>query len=73
MIHAYASPAFNYFNQIIAEPAIDVDIFELKPVRFHMLQTVGQFHGLAYDNPNLHLRYFLEVSDSFKIQGVEKH
>lgn len=44
--------------------------FELKPVMFQMLQTVGQFSGLPYEDPYLHLKLFLEVSDAFKIAGA---
>ncbi|KAH9769561.1 hypothetical protein KPL71_012051 [Citrus sinensis] len=35
-----------------------------------MLQTVGQFNGLPNEDPHLHLKLFLEVSDAFKIAGA---
>ena len=35
-----------------------------------MLQTVGQFNGLPFKDPYLHLKLFLEVSDAFKIAGA---
>ena len=41
--------------------------FELKPVMFQMLQTVGQFNGLPNEDHHLHIKLFLEVSDAFKI------
>ncbi|KAH9725969.1 hypothetical protein KPL70_008085 [Citrus sinensis] len=44
--------------------------FELKPVMFQMLQTVGQFNGLPNEDPHLHLKLFLKVSDAFKITGA---
>ena len=44
--------------------------FELKPVMFQMLQTMGQFNGLSSEDPHLHLKLFLEVSDTFKIAGA---
>ncbi|KAA3484550.1 reverse transcriptase [Gossypium australe] len=34
--------------------------FKLKPVKFQMLQIVGQFSGLPAEDPRLHLRPFLE-------------
>ena len=37
---------------------------------FHMLQMVGQFSGMPTEDTHLHLRLFMEVSDSFKIAGV---
>ncbi|XP_062094211.1 uncharacterized protein LOC133800271 [Humulus lupulus] len=39
---------------------------------FQMLQTVGQFSGMPTEDPHLHLRSFLEVSDSFMLQGVSE-
>ena len=44
--------------------------FELKPVIFQMLQTFGQFNGLLSEDPHLHLKLFLEMSDAFKIAGA---
>ena len=35
-----------------------------------MLQTMGQFNGLPNEDPHLHLKLFLEVSDAFKIAGA---
>ncbi|XP_062100375.1 uncharacterized protein LOC133806271 [Humulus lupulus] len=35
-----------------------------------MLQNVGQFSGMPTEDPHLHLRLFIEVSDSFKLPGV---
>ena len=37
---------------------------------FHMLSTIGQFGGSPHEDPNLHLKMFVEVSDSFQLQGV---
>ncbi|XP_062094038.1 uncharacterized protein LOC133800081 [Humulus lupulus] len=53
-------------------PEIQAPQFELKPVMFQMLQTVGQSSGMPTEDPHLHLRSFLEVSDSFKLQGVSE-
>ena len=51
-------------------PDIEATQFELKPVMFQMLQTMGKFSGMPTEDPHLHLRLFMEVSDSFKIAGV---
>ena len=46
--------------------------FELKLVMFQMLQIVGQFNGLAYEDPHLYLKLFLKISDVFKIVGASQ-
>ncbi|XP_062104114.1 uncharacterized protein LOC133815274 [Humulus lupulus] len=71
-IREYAAPMFNELNPGIVRPEIQAPQFELKPVMFQMLQTVGQFSGLPTEDPHLHIRSFLEVSDSFKLQGVSE-
>ncbi|MCI56164.1 hypothetical protein A2U01_0077415, partial [Trifolium medium] len=37
---------------------------------FQMLQTVGQFSGVATEDPHLQLKQFLEVASNFKIPGI---
>ncbi|KAM6544070.1 hypothetical protein CsatB_008517 [Cannabis sativa] len=71
-IREYAAPMFNELNPGIVRPEIQAPHFELKPVMFQMLQTVGQFGGSPTEDPRLHIRSFLEVSDSFKLQGVSE-
>ncbi|KAH9751689.1 hypothetical protein KPL71_014391 [Citrus sinensis] len=44
----------------IIRPEVDVVNFELKPVMFPMLQTVGQFNRLPNEDPHLNLKLFLE-------------
>ncbi|XP_022960432.1 uncharacterized protein LOC111461168 [Cucurbita moschata] len=71
-IRAYAHPAVDELNPCIIRPEMQATTFELKPVMFQMLQTIGQFHGLPSEDPHLHLKSFLGVSDSFRFQGVDK-
>ena len=59
-------------NPRIVKPGVQVDNFELKPVMFQMLQTVGQFNGLPSEDPHLHLILVLEVSDALKIAGASQ-
>ena len=61
---------FNELNPGIVRPDIQAATFELKPVMFQMLQTVGQFSGMPTEDPHLHLHSFFGLSDSFKLQGV---
>ncbi|KAH9647957.1 hypothetical protein KPL70_025394 [Citrus sinensis] len=56
----------------IVKPDVQAENFELKPVMFQMLQTVGQFNSLPSEDPHLHLKLFLEVSDAFKIAGASQ-
>ena len=39
---------------------------------FQTPQKVGQFNGLPSENPHLHLKLFLKVSDAFKITGASQ-
>ena len=71
-IREYAVPVLHGLNSGIVRPEIQAPQFELKPVMFQMLQTVGQFSGMSTEDPHLHLRLFMEVSDSFKLPGVSE-
>ncbi|KAJ4705077.1 Retrotransposon gag protein [Melia azedarach] len=46
-------------------------MFELKPVMFQMLQTVGQFSGMPTEDPYLHLRLFIEMETFYN--GLNAH
>ena len=53
----------------IQRPPIQANNFELKIVTQKMLQNI-QFHGLPSENPNMHLKNFIEVCDTVKYNGV---
>ena len=55
----------------IVRPEVEATNFELRPVMFQMLQTVGQFNRLPSEDPHLHLKLFLEVNDVLKL--LEHH
>ena len=69
-IRDYATPEFAHINSGILAPEIANLTFEPKPLMFTMLQTMGQFGGLKSEDPHLHLKYFLEIVDAFRINGV---
>ena len=69
-IREYAVPILYGLNPSIVRPDIQAPQFELKPVMFQMLQTVGQFSGMPTEDPRLHLRLFMEESNCFKMLGV---
>ena len=54
-IREYAVPMLHGLNPGIVRPEIHAPQFELKPVMFQMLQTVGQFSGMATEDPHLDL------------------
>ncbi|KAK8676474.1 hypothetical protein V6N13_142048 [Hibiscus sabdariffa] len=51
-------------------PEFEDEHFELKSVMFNMLNTLGQFSESHVENTGQHLKSFLEICNSFKIQGV---
>ena len=63
-------PVLDGLNSSILRPPIEANSFELKPVMFQMLQTVGQFNGLPAEDSHTHLLNFLAICDSYKQNGV---
>ncbi|KAL4383514.1 hypothetical protein GQ457_15G016420 [Hibiscus cannabinus] len=59
-------------NPGIVAPEIQAAHFELKPVMFNMLNSIGQFGGSPQEDARQHIRAFLEVCDSFQQQGVHE-
>ncbi|KAL4308761.1 hypothetical protein GQ457_01G022190 [Hibiscus cannabinus] len=51
-------------------PDFEAEHFELKPVMFNNLNTLGQFGGTPNGNARQHLKSFLEICNTFKIHGV---
>ena len=51
------------------QPAIDANDFELKPALITMVQQ-NQFNGHPTENPNEHVRRFLRIANSIKLNGV---
>ena len=61
-----ALPQLEDFNLSIVRPQILANNFELKPVMFQMLQSMGQFNGLPSEDPHMHLLNFVAICDSYK-------
>ncbi|KAK8498530.1 hypothetical protein V6N12_073926 [Hibiscus sabdariffa] len=57
-------------NPAVTMPEFEAEHFELKPVMFNMLNTLGQFGGSPTENARQHLKSFLEICNSFKIHEV---
>ena len=45
-------------NLCIVRSEMQADNFEFKLVMIQMLQIMGQFNGLPYEDPHLHLKLF---------------
>ncbi|KAL4360823.1 hypothetical protein GQ457_04G019820 [Hibiscus cannabinus] len=69
-IRDHLTPILDDLNPGIVAPEIQAAHFELKPVMFNMLNSIGQFGGSPHEDARQHIRAFLEVCDSFRQQGV---
>ncbi|KAL4273956.1 hypothetical protein GQ457_13G017130 [Hibiscus cannabinus] len=66
----YLAEDLEGLNPTVTMPDFEAEHFELKPVMFNMLNTLGQFRGTPNENARQHLKSFLEICNSFKIHAV---
>ncbi|KAK8996549.1 hypothetical protein V6N11_081820 [Hibiscus sabdariffa] len=71
-IRDHLTPILDDLNPAIVAPEIQAAHFELKPVMFNMLNSIGQFGGSPHEDARQHIHAFLEVCDSFRQQGVHE-
>ncbi|KAK8713279.1 hypothetical protein V6N13_148500 [Hibiscus sabdariffa] len=71
-IRDHLTPILDDLNPGIVAPEIQAAHFELKPVMFNMLNSIGKFGGSPHEDARQHIRAFLEVCDSFRQQGVHE-
>ncbi|KAK8666001.1 hypothetical protein V6N13_006154 [Hibiscus sabdariffa] len=69
-VQDYLAEDLEGLNPAVTTPEFEAEHFELKPVMFNMLNTLGQFGGSPAENARQHLKSFLEICNSFKIHGV---
>ncbi|KAK8615421.1 hypothetical protein V6N13_017011 [Hibiscus sabdariffa] len=69
-VRDYLAEDLEGLNPAVMMPEFEAEHFELKPVMFNMLNTLGQFGGTPIENARQHLKSFLEICNSFKIHGV---
>ncbi|KAK8662641.1 hypothetical protein V6N13_024532 [Hibiscus sabdariffa] len=69
-VRDYLAEDLEGLNPAITIPEFQAEHFELKPVMFNMLNTLGQFGGSPAENARQHLKSFLEICNSFKIHRV---
>ena len=69
-MYDYAKPSLTGTESSIVRLAVAANTFELKPDTIQMIQQFVQFDGLQDEDPNAHLANFLELRDTFKINGI---
>ncbi|XP_063949932.1 uncharacterized protein LOC135152768 [Daucus carota subsp. sativus] len=69
-LKAYSEPKINDIQSSIVMPAIQANTFEIKPSTIQMIQNSVQFGGSPTEDPNMHIRDFIEICDTFKFNGV---
>ena len=72
IIRDHLNPILDDLNPGIVTLKIQEAHFELKPVMFYMLNSIGQFGDMLHEDARQHIRNFLEVCDSFRQQGVHE-
>ena len=65
----YAIPTVQECNYGITRPHVAVN-FEIKPTIIQIIQQSVQFGGNSYEDPILHIASFLEICDTFKVNGM---
>ena len=60
----YAQPSIDGTASCIRKPAVQAKNY------VNMIQNSVQFDGLPNEDPNLHIAYFLDICDMFRVNGV---
>ena len=58
------------YQSRIRVPEFQANNFEIKQTMLKMLELQGQYAGNNSEDPNRHLIQFLDVCNSFKLNGV---
>ncbi|KAL3849579.1 hypothetical protein ACJIZ3_011461 [Penstemon smallii] len=69
-INEYITPILGVLDSSIVRPEIEAAHFEVKPVMLNLINSSAIFSGLAMEDPHAHLKNFMEICDSFKLNGV---
>ena len=65
----FSQPSDEEPSSSIVNPAITTNNFELKPSLLQLVQQ-NQFASLASENPNQHLKVFIQLADTLKTNGA---
>ena len=63
-------PGLGGARQSIKRPNNEANNFEIKPTLLQMIQSSVQFYGMLIEDPNDHIKNFLEICDTLKYNGV---
>ncbi|KAA3471130.1 reverse transcriptase [Gossypium australe] len=66
----YALPNLDTVQGSITRPTITINTFEIKPAMTQMIQYNVQFRGIFTEDLNQHLKWFLQLCDTFKFNEV---
>ena len=68
----FSLPKINDIQSSIVRPAIVANTFEIQPGTIQMVQNTVQFGGSPTEDPNMHIRNFIEICDTFKFNNVSE-
>ncbi|CAL1370173.1 unnamed protein product [Linum trigynum] len=66
----YARPTLDETHSSIRRPNIEANNFEIKTGMLQMIQNQVKFNGMPDEDPNTHIKKFLELYDTIKINGA---
>lgn len=66
----YVLPNLEMVQGSITKPTIMINNFEIKPTMIQMIHNNLQFRDTMTEDPNQHLKWFLQLCDTFKYNGV---
>ena len=66
----FSQSKINDIQSSIVRPAIVTNTFEIKPGTIQMVQNSVQFGGFITEDPNMYIRNFIEICDTFKFNNV---
>jgi hypothetical protein len=68
-ISDYLRPTIGSFGAPITRPTVEANNFKIRHLLIQLLQNSATFHGLADEDAHLHIFNYLEICDTFKING----
>ncbi|KAA3484812.1 Integrase-like protein [Gossypium australe] len=69
MLREYTLPTLDVVRGSIEWSTINTNNFEIKMTTIQMIQNTLQFKRIMVEDPNKHLKWFLQLCDTFKYNG----